>query len=211
MSDITDTARLLLSIRQGGVTDSKILSAFENVPRHLFVPKVFSDKAYDDVPLPIACDQTISQPSLVAVMINALEVGERMKVLEIGTGSGYQTSVLSHLCRRIYSIERKRELSLDAVRRFLHLNLSNISTTIGDGTKGWPEQAPFNRIIVSAAATEIPKVLLEHMADDGVMIIPVGEFGQGQSLLRVRRHAGCFEQERLLEVRFVPLASENGE
>ena len=207
MSDITDTARLLLSIRRGGVTDSKILSAFENVPRSLFVPRVFSDQAYDDVPLPIACEQTISQPSLVAFMINALEVGERMKVLEIGTGSGYQTAVLSHLCRRIYSVERKRELSLDAVKRFVDLDLSNISTTIGDGSEGWPEQAPFSRIIVSAAATKIPSKLLEHLADDGVMIIPVGGHGEDQSLYRVRRCAHGFEHERLLAVRFVPLVS----
>ena len=211
MSNITDTARLLLSIRRGGVTNSKILSAFESVPRHLFVPGVFSDQAYDDVPLPIACDQTISQPSLVAFMINALEVGERMKVLEIGTGSGYQTAVLSHLCRRIYSIERTRELSLDAVGRFQTLDLSNISTTIGNGAEGWPEQAPFARIIVSAAATEIPKALLEHLADDGVMIIPIGQYDQDQGLYRVRRRAHDFEQERLLDVRFVPLVSRNGD
>ena len=123
MNKITDTARLLLSIRKEGITDQRILSAFEAVPRHLFVPKVFSDQAYDDIPVPIACDQTVSQPSLVAFMINALDVGERMKVLEIGTGSGYQTAVLSLLCRRIYTIERNRLLELDAVKRFAALDL----------------------------------------------------------------------------------------
>jgi protein-L-isoaspartate(D-aspartate) O-methyltransferase len=207
MRDLTDVARLLLSIRKEGITDSRIQAAFENVPRHLFIPKVFSDQAYDDVALPIACNQTISQPSLVAFMINALEVGERMKVLEIGTGSGYQTAVLSHLCRRIYSIERYRELSLDAVQRLSSLDLSNISTVVGDGSLGWPEQAPFSRIIVSAAATEIPKTLLEHMSDGGIMIIPVGEPGQDQILYRLRKHAHNYERERLLDVRFVPLVS----
>ena len=211
MRDNTDTARLLLSIRKEGITDSRILSSFEKVPRHLFIPKVFGKQAYDDVALPIACNQTISQPSLVAFMINALEVGERMKVLEIGTGSGYQTAVLSHLCRRIYSIERHRELSLEAVQRFSDLDLSNISTVVGDGSMGWPEQAPFSRIIVSAAATEIPKTLLEHMPDGGIMIIPIGEPGKGQTLYRLRRHGHNYEREHLLGVRFVPLVSGIGQ
>ena len=210
MRDNIDTARLLLSIRKEGITDSRMLSSFEKVPRHLFIPKVFGDQAYDDVALPIACNQTISQPSLVAFMINALEVGERMKVLEIGTGSGYQTAVLSHLCRRIYSIERHRELSLEAVQRFSDLDLSNISTVVGDGSMGWPEQAPFSRIIVSAAATEIPKTLLEHMPDGGIMIIPIGEPGKGQTLYRLRRQGHNYEREHLLGVRFVPLVSGIG-
>ena len=205
MSKITDTARLLLSIRKEGITDQRILSAFEAIPRHLFVPKVFSDQAYDDIPVPIACDQTVSQPSLVAFMINALEVGERMKVLEIGTGSGYQTAVLSLLCRRIYSIERHRLLQLDAVRRFTALDLSNISSVTGDGSLGWPEQAPFSRIIVSAAVAQVPQILLDHMADGGIMVIPIGETGKEQVLYRFRKCGNEFEQERLIQVHFLPL------
>tara|TARA_Y100000588_G_C14134154_1_gene873024 strand:+ start:573 stop:1205 length:633 start_codon:yes stop_codon:yes gene_type:complete len=205
MSKITDTARLLLSIRQEGITNQRILAAFEAVPRHLFVAKVFSDQAYNDIPLPIACDQTINQPSLVAFMINALEVGERMKVLEIGTGSGYQAAVLSLLCRRVYSIERHRALEVDAVKRFAALDLSNISSAIGDGSLGWPEQAPFSRIIVTAAAPKVPEALLDHMSDGGIMIIPIGEMGQEQILYRFRRHGKEFEQEQLIQVRFLPL------
>ena len=205
MSKITDTARLLLSIRKEGITDQRVLAAFEAIPRHLFVPKVFSDQAYDNISVPIACDQIVSQPSLVAFMINALEVGERMKVLEIGTGSGYQTAVLSLLCRRIYSIERHRPLELDAVRRFAALDLSNISCTTGDGSLGWPEQAPFSRIIVSAAVDQAPQTLLDHMADGGIMIIPIGETEKEQVLYRFRKCENEFEQERLIQVNLPPL------
>ena len=205
MSKITDTARLLLSIRKEGITDQRVLAAFEAIPRHLFVPKVFSDQAYDNISVPIACDQTVSQPSLVAFMINALEVGERMKVLEIGTGSGYQTAVLSLLCRRIYSIERHRPLELDAVRRFAALDLSNISSATGDGSLGWPEQAPFSRIIVSAAVDQAPQTLLDHMADGGIMIIPIGEPEKEQVLYRFRKCENEFEQERLIQVNLPPL------
>ncbi|MBT05567.1 MAG: protein-L-isoaspartate O-methyltransferase [Rhodospirillaceae bacterium] len=205
MSKMTDTARLLLSIRKEGITDQRILTAFEAIPRHLFVPKVFSDQAYDDVSVPIACDQTVSQPSLVAFMVNALEVGERMKVLEVGTGSGYQTAVLSLLCRRIYSIERHRPLELDAVRRFAALDLSNISSATGDGSFGWPEQAPFSRIIVSAAVAQVPQTLLDHMADDGIMIIPIGETAEDQILYRFRKSGNKVEQEPLIQVHFLPL------
>ena len=205
MSKITDTARLLLSIRKEGITDQRVLAAFEAIPRHLFVPKVFSDQAYDNISVPIACDQTVSQPSLVAFMINALEVGERMKVLEIGTGSGYQTAVLSLLCRRIYSIERHRPLELDAVRRFAALDLSNISCATGDGSLGWPEQAPFSRIIVSAAVDQAPQTLLDHMADGGIMIIPIGEPEKEQVLYRFRKCENEFEQERLIQVNLPPL------
>ena len=210
MNDISDTARLLLSLRKEGITDSKILTAFENVPRHLFVPKIFSDKAYDDVALPIACGQTISQPSLVGVMVNALEIEERAKVLEVGTGSGYQTAILSHLCLRVYSIERHRDLSLDAVERFSALDLANISTAVGDGTLGWPEQAPFGRILVSAAAPQVPETLLEHMSDGGIMIIPVGDPLEQQTLFRVRRAGKSFKCEKMFQVRFVPLVSDTG-
>ena len=138
-------------------------------------------------------------------MINALEVGERMKVLEIGTGSGYQTAVLSLLCRRIYSIERHRPLELDAVRRFAALDLSNISCTTGDGSLGWPEQAPFSRIIVSAAVDQAPQTLLDHMADGGIMIIPIGEPEKEQVLYRFRKYENEFEQERLIQVNLPPL------
>jgi len=205
MSKITDTARLLLTVRKVGITDQRILAAFEAIPRDLFLPKIFRDQAYDDSSVPIACGQTVSSPSLVAFMINALDLGERMKVLEVGTGSGYQTALLSLLCRRVYSIERHRVLELDAVKRFITLDLSNISSKIGDGSLGWPEQAPFSRIIVSAAVSQVPQALLDHLSDGGVMIIPVGGTGQEQVLYRFKKYGKEFEQERLIQVRFLPL------
>ena len=207
MNRITDKARLLLQIRQEGVTDSRILAAFESVPRHAFVEKTFSEHAYDDTSLPIACGQTISQPSLVAVMTHALDLGDRMKVLEIGTGSGYQTAILASLCRRVYTIERYRLLSIEAIQRFRDLGINNISTSINDGCEGWPEQAPFQRILVTAAALKPPPTLLEHLADDGIMVIPIGAVGERQTLYRLRREGKKFREDRLIDVRFVPLVA----
>ena len=205
MNRPTDKARLLLQIRQEGITDPRILAAFETVPRYLFVPGILAGHAYDDTSLPISCGQTISQPSLVAIMTNVLDVGDRMKVLEIGTGSGYQTAILAQLCRRVYTVERHRILSVEAAQRFQNLGISNISTSIGDGYCGWPAQAPFKRILVTAAAAEPPSTLLEHLAEDGVMVIPIGPTDAKQTLYRFRRQGKSYKEERLIDVRFVPL------
>jgi len=205
MDRTTDKARLLLQLRQEGITDSRILAAFECVPRHAFVPETLSENAYDDTSLPIACGQTISQPSLVALMTNALELGDRMKVLEIGTGSGYQTAILATLCRRVYTIERHRLLSVEAGKRFRELDIHNVSTSISDGCEGWPAQAPFHRILVTAAALEPPPILLRHLGDEGIMVIPIGAAGETQTLYRLQRERKKIREDRLVDVRFVPL------
>ena len=139
--------RLVMELRQQGVTDQAVLSAVERIPREVFIPDSFRDQAYENTALPIGQGQTISQPAVVGYMTQALEIGSRMKVLEIGTGCGYQAAVLSKLCRRVYSIERYRELLRDADKRFTALRIGNVTTQWGDGMKGWPEQAPFDRII----------------------------------------------------------------
>jgi protein-L-isoaspartate(D-aspartate) O-methyltransferase len=207
VSDEARKIRLLMELRRAGIGDARVLGALERVPREAFVLPSFADQAYDNNALPITHGQTISQPYVVAFMTEALEVGERMRVLEIGTGSGYQAAVLSHLCRRVYTIERYRALLREAETRFQELGLHNITTRFGDGMEGWPEQAPFDRIIVTAAAEDVPKPLLEQLGEDGVMVIPVGREGWGQDVLRIRRTPEGFESEALLPVRFVPLVS----
>ncbi|MEE9140290.1 MAG: protein-L-isoaspartate(D-aspartate) O-methyltransferase [Alphaproteobacteria bacterium] len=199
------TIRLVMELRGCGVTDTRVLSAIERIPRELFVPEPFLDQAYEDVALPIGSGQTLSQPSVVARMIQALEVGERMKMLEVGTGSGYQTAVLAQLCRRVYTVERHRQLLHDAEKRFAKLRLYNITSRVGDGTEGWAEQAPFERILVSAASPEIPEALVAQLGEGGVMMIPLGaDYGE-QSVTRVVRRQGDVEAEALWPVRFVPL------
>ncbi len=205
MTDPANKARLILGLRQAGVTDTGVLSAIEVVPRELFVPDNLADHAYDDNALPIACGQTISQPTVVAWMTAALEIGERMRVLEIGTGSGYQAAILAHLCRRVYTVERHRDLAKEAQQRFQDLNLNNISSRIGDGSLGWPEQAPFERIVVTAAAVAPPPALLDQLALGGIMMLPLGEPDGDQTLVRLRRDEDGFHRERIFGVRFVPL------
>jgi protein-L-isoaspartate(D-aspartate) O-methyltransferase len=197
--------RLLMELRGLGVSDARVLGALERVPREVFVPAAFRDQAYENVALPIGHGQTISQPLVVALMTEALEVGERHKVLEIGTGSGYQTAVLARLCRRVFSIERHRALLKEAEKRFAELRLHNVTSRFGDGTKGWPEQAPFDRIIVTAAAPELPGKLLGSLAEGGVLVAPVGEERRDQRLIRIRRKDGTSVTEELGPVRFVPL------
>ena len=197
--------RLLLQLRLGGVTDTRVLAAMERVPREIFVPEPFRDRAYDNLALPIGHHQTVSQPIVVAQMTQALEVGERMKVLEVGTGSGYQAAILSKLCRRLYSIERHRPLLAEAEERFAQLKLTNITTRVGDGTLGWPEQVPFERIIVTAAAVDVPPVLVAQLTVGGVMVVPVGDDDDDQRLVRVLRTEDGAETEDLNPVRFVPL------
>jgi len=199
--------RLLMELRGAGISDARVLGAIERVPREVFVPAAFKDQAYENVALPIGHGQTISQPLVVALMTEALEIGERHKVLEVGTGSGYQTAVLARLCRRVFTIERHRVLLKEAEQRFAELKLRNVTTRFGDGTKGWPEQAPFDRILVTAAAPDLPRKLLDNLAPDGILVAPVGEERRDQQLLRLRRKDGETVTEELGGVRFVPLVA----
>ncbi len=196
--------RLIMDLRRQGIADKGVLSAVERVPRELFVPDAMRSEAYENMPLPISQGQTISQPFVVAYMTQALCLGGRDRVLEIGTGSGYQAAVLAQLCRRVCTIERYRTLLAQAEGRFEDLKLHNITTRLGDGGKGWPELAPFARIIVTAAAPEMPQTLADQLDDGGIMIVPVGPSGD-QTLIRVTRQDDGFKEERLLDVRFVPL------
>lgn len=200
--------RLIMQLRKAGVADTEVLSAIERVPREAFVPASFQDQAYENRALPIGQGQTLSQPEVVAVMTQALGASRRTKLLEIGTGSGYQAAVLSRICRRVYTVERHRDLLEEAEGRFLALRLHNITTRAGDGWKGWLEQAPFDRIIVTAAPPELPSSLLDQLAPGGVMVIPLGTTSRDQRLLRVRRdEEGRFHEEDLGPVRFVPLVA----
>lgn len=203
--------RLIMELRRQGITDARVLGAIERVPREAFVPETFRDQAYENTALPIGRDQTISQPAVVAFMTQELNIGDRMRVLEIGTGSGYQAAVLAKLCRRVYSIERHRELLADAEAKFRELRINNITTRHGDGTKGWPEQAPFDRIIVTAAATrDIPQSLLDQLAPDGIMIAPMGDNARDQHLFRFMfGEDGILNREKLWPVRFVPLIGDD--
>jgi protein-L-isoaspartate(D-aspartate) O-methyltransferase len=198
-------AQLVLSLRAQGVTDAKVLHAIEKTPRELFTPDLFKERAFEDSALPIACGQTISQPFIVGLMTQALKVEKRDRVLEIGTGSGYQTAILSKLARLVYTIERYRTLMKEAEGRFKTLGLTNVITRFGDGGKGWAEQAPFDRIMVTAAAPVEPKALLEQLKPSGILVAPIGK-GPVQSLERyVGDGSGGFTREKLLDVRFVPL------
>jgi len=198
-------ARLILSLRQQGIRDARVLEAMEKTPRELFVAEPFREQAWDDTALPIESGQTISQPYIVAYMTEQLDVHPNMRVLEIGTGSGYQAAVLSRLARRVYTMERFRGLLEQARARFEGLGLHNVTTRLGDGSKGWPEAAPFDRIIVTAAAASIPKALLDQLAEGGILIIPVNATPMYQQLVKVRRTPEGFEREKLLPVRFVPM------
>ena len=202
----SDRIRMLMKLRNSGIHDVDVLSAMENVPRELFVEDAFLEHAYEDTALPIPSGQTISQPTVVAWMTWALELEPRLRVLEIGTGSGYQTAILSGLARRIHTIERHRDLLTMAQERFDHLKLTNIVTKCGDGSKGWKEVAPFDRIIVTAAAGEIPAILLDQLSPGGIMVVPVGNNVADQILLRVQKsETGDISTQHLMNVRFVPL------
>jgi len=197
--------RMILELRSGGVMDKRVLSAMERIPRDTFVPEAFRDSAYQNMALPIGHHQTISQPQVVGLMSQALEVEPRMKVLEIGTGCGYQSAVLARLCRRLYSIEVHRELQAMAEARFEELGITNVTVKTGDGSLGWPEQAPFERIIITAAAADIPPVLAGQLSDNGIMVLPIGHNENDQRLIRVRRTGGGFETEDMGPVRFVTM------
>ena len=210
MTGESGKARLVLDLRQAGVSDARVMAAMEAVPRELFVPEPLRSNAYDDTALPIGYHQTVSQPTVVALMTEALNVGERMKVLEIGTGSGYQAAVLSKLCRRLYTFERLRPLLKEAEARFAELRITNITSLAADGSKGWPEQAPFDRIIVTAFAADIPPVLVEQLAVGGLMIVPVGDGDHDQRLELVERTEDGIKTKDLGAVRFVPMLEGMG-
>lgn len=199
-----EKARLIMTLRGMGVVEADVLSAMERVPRELFVPTALSQHAYENASLPIALDQTISQPYIVARMTAALKLTGRERVLEIGTGSGYQAAILSFLCRRVYSIERLRPLLVEAENRFRKLRITNVTSKFGDGAKGWPEGAPFDRVILTCAPPEIPATLLNQLKTGGIMVAPEGS-DREQSLVVIRRTEEGFERRELLPVRFVPL------
>jgi len=196
---------LIASLQAQGVTDTAVLQAIKSTPRDLFTPDLFQDRVWEDSALPIACGQTISQPFIVGLMTQALRLEPRARVLEIGTGSGYQTTILSKLSRLVYTIERYRTLMKAAELRFKQLELTNIITKFGDGGLGWPEQAPFDRIMVTAAASDEPEALLAQLKPNGILVAPIGK-GPVQVLKRYTADGhGGFVVESMTEVRFVPL------
>ena len=201
----------LFAVRSRGVTDKRVLEAMEAVDRGRFIRGTFAGRAYEDTPLPIACGQTISQPSVVGLMTQALGVQPRHKVLEIGTGSGYQAAVLSQLARRVYTVDRHRRLVAEAQAVFEALGYTNITTLTGDGSHGLEAQAPFDRILVTAAAEDPPGPLLAQLAVGGIMVLPVGQSDQVQQLIRVRRTDSGYEYDDLRPVRFVPLVEGLGQ
>ncbi|SFS74292.1 protein-L-isoaspartate(D-aspartate) O-methyltransferase [Sulfitobacter marinus] len=202
--------QFLYALRSKGVTDARVLNAMEQIDRGPFIRGLFAARAYEDMPLPIACGQTISQPSVVALMTQALEVSPRDKVLEVGTGSGYQAAILSRLARRVYTIDRHRRLVHEAREIFEALDLTNITAIVGDGSFGLPEQAPFDRIIVTAAAEDPPGPLVAQLKIGGIMVVPVGQSDAVQHLIRVRKTETGLEYDELRKVRFVPLLEGMG-
>ncbi len=196
--------RLLLRLREAGITSRDVLAVIRDVPRHLFVDEALASRAYEDSALPIGHGQTISQPYTVARMTQALlEPAHPSTVLEIGTGSGFQTAVLAHLVRRVYSVERIEALLLRAQQRLRLLKLRNVRFRHGDGAMGWTEYAPYDAILVTAAPRGVPRVLAEQLAPGGCMVLPIGDDDR-QELVRIRRTEGGFEQEVLESVSFVP-------
>lgn len=206
MTDIAERQmQFLFALRSRGVTDSRVLGAMEHIDRGPFVRGLFAERAYEDTPLPISCGQTISQPSIVGLMTQALQVSPRDKVLEVGTGSGYQAAILSRLARRVYTVERYDRLVREAQKIFQDLDLTNITAMVGDGSHGLPDQAPFDRILVTAAAEDPPGPLLAQLKIGGIMVVPVGQSDAVQSLIRVRKTEDGLDYDELSPVRFVPL------
>lgn len=197
--------RLVAALRRNGITDEAVLAAIASVPREAFVDASLAAEAYADEALPIACRQTISQPYVVAYMTQALELQPHHCVLEIGTGSGYQAAILSQLCRQVRTIERYADLHTAASERLSRLGYRNVLTKWGDGYAGWPEAAPFDRILVTAAATELPRALLAELSPDGVMVLPLGASIADQYIHRLRKRGGAYDDEKLIAVRFVPM------
>lgn len=197
--------QFLYAIRSRGITDSRVLNAMEKIDRKKFLKGIFESRAYHDIPLPIACGQTISQPSIVALMTQSLEVTSRCKVLEIGTGSGYQAAILSRLARRVYTLERHSELMIQAQNIFEELNLNNITAMRSDGSRGVPAQAPFDRILLTAAAEDPPAPLLDQLKINGIMVLPVGQSDTVQTMIKITKTEDGLTYYDMGEVRFVPL------
>ncbi len=191
--------------REGRVTEDRVLEALATTPRHLFAPDSSLRAAYRDEPQPIGWGQTISQPTIVGTMTQALELTGRERVLEIGTGSGYQAAVLSQLARQVFTIEILEPLGRVAAQRLAELGHTNVQVRIGDGYAGWPDHAPFDRILVTAAPPEIPSALTDQLAEGGILVVPVGDQGETQRLLRIRKVKGALVHEDLGGVRFVPM------
>jgi protein-L-isoaspartate(D-aspartate) O-methyltransferase len=210
-ADAEQKMAFLFALRSRGVRDNRVLEAMEKIDRGAFVTGLFSERAYEDMPLPISCGQTISQPSVVGLMTQALEVEPRDKVLEVGTGSGYQAAVLSQLARRVYTVERHKRLVKAAEAAFASLGLSNITAVCADGSRGYPEQAPFDRILVTAAAEDPPGPLLAQLRVGGIMVVPVGQSDTVQTLIKVTRTETGYDYEELRPVRFVPLLEGLGQ
>jgi len=209
--------QLIMTLRRQGIDDQRVLGAIERTPRDVFVDEPFAHRAYDNSALPIACGQTISQPYVVAYMTQELKLEPQMRVLELGTGSGYQAAVLAPLCRRVYTIERHKPLLREAEARFKALKLDNVVTRHGDGFDGWPEQAPFDRILLSAAVSEVPVNLTEQLKPGGWLIAPVGSVPKSddfllsasfsQYLTKIIRDESGTRREELIPVMFVPMVT----
>jgi len=195
----------LLTLRRRGIADQAVLRAMDEVPRGAFVESEFGGAAYEDRALPIACGQTISQPYVVAYMTEQLGVEKHHRVLEVGTGSGYQAAVLSRLAAEVVSVERFRTLALTAKMRLAKLGYDNVEVVVGDGMAGWPERAPYDRIIVTAAAERLPEALVDQLAENGVMLLPLGPQGGTQHIVKLTRTSTGIAREELIAVRFVPL------
>jgi len=209
MSEDHRPIALIMALRKQGILDRRVLSAIERTPREMFVEQPFQASAYENHALPIACGQTISQPYIVAYVTEQLELDAKHRVLEIGTGSGYQAAVLAPLCRMVYTIERHRPLLKDAEARFAALKLHNIVTRCGDGLAGWAEQEPFDRILLTAAVVEVPQILINQLKPGGILVAPVGGFGPTESisqhLVKIIRTDGATTSETLIPVAFVPM------
>lgn len=203
----TKKQQLIDKLRTQGITDEAVLGAIVDIPREDFIADYLRQQAYENAALPIESGQTISQPYIVAYMTQELKLDKSHKVLEIGTGSGYQAAVLAKLCKRLFTIERHMPLHSTAEEMFKKLRLYNITTLFGNGIKGWPEQQPFDRIMVTAAGEEIPDELLYQLKDGGIMVIPVGGQDETQHIIRITRQGDKFDVKTLLPVKFVPLLS----
>lgn len=197
--------QFLYALRSKGVTDKRVLNAMETIDRGPFIRGIFSERAYEDMPLPIACGQTISQPSVVGLMTQALKITPRDKVLEVGTGSGYQAAVLSRLARRVYTVDRHSRLVREARGLFEEMDLTNITAITADGSFGLPDQAPFDRILVTAAAEDPPGTLIDQLKVGGTMVVPVGQSNAVQHLIVAQKTENGLDYQELRQVRFVPL------
>lgn len=196
-------------LRSRGIRNRRLLEAFEEAPRHRFVPAERAGEAYEDHPVPIGHGQTISQPYIVALMIQELDPQPEHTVLDVGAGSGYQTAILARLARHVYAIERMPELTENVVAILGSLNVSNVTVCTGDGTLGWPEEAPFDRIICGAGAPEVPEPWVDQLAEGGCIVVPVGGFG-AQTLVRVEKADGDVRRRTICDVRFVKLIGKAG-